>query len=251
MLSFNPEFLEQKCIFSEKELVSIDHNANTLKIDRDEKSLFYKFYFDFIFASAKIEGNTYDRFEADRLLQTGMTANHKPAKDANELLNIRNAYDFIIDHKPEINKRTIKELHQILSQSLLPREAQGKVRSIQVFIGTSTYIPLGVPDQLETALDQILENYHSIGNPFNRAVYIHNNIAYLQYFQDCNKRLARMLQNLSLMQANKLPLAFLGADSIVFSEYKKTLVKYYETGSYEDYRRFFIGEYSKGLEFAR
>ena len=90
MLSFNPEFLEQKCIFSEKELVSIDHNANTLKIDRDEKSLFYKFYFEFIFASAKIEGNTLTQDQSASIILDGFIPSY-----TREFFEVRN-YRFVI-----------------------------------------------------------------------------------------------------------------------------------------------------------
>ncbi|RLA06796.1 MAG: hypothetical protein DRQ51_08180 [Gammaproteobacteria bacterium] len=41
-----------------------------------------------------------------------------------------------------------------------------------------------------------------IKNPFNQAIYLHNNLAYLQYFSDSNKRLARvMLRDLCIIQA--------------------------------------------------
>ena len=89
MLSFNPEFLEQKCIFSEKELVSIDHNANTLKIDRDEKSLFYKFYFDFIFASVKIEGNTLTQDQSASIILDGFIPSHTSEREFFEVRNYR------------------------------------------------------------------------------------------------------------------------------------------------------------------
>ena len=252
MITFNMDFLNQKEIFNQEELRLLNHDIGLIEFDREnKKSLFYKFYFDFIFASAKIEGNTYTKIEADTLLETNKTALNKPIDDAMQILNIKKAYDFIIDFKPEINKRTFKEIHQILSEGLLPRDAQGLVRNIPVTIGGSDYIPLTIPDQLEITLDKILENYHSIKGAFDRAVYLHNNVAYLQYFQDCNKRLARILQNLSLLKDDRLPLAFLGSDNIVFNDYKRALIEYYETGSHEGYKSFFIQEYNKELEIIK
>ncbi|WP_104697010.1 MULTISPECIES: hypothetical protein [unclassified Helicobacter] len=51
---------------------------------------------------------------------------YKSIDDANQLLNIKKALDYILEYKPEINKTTIKEIHQILSENLLPKKRAGQ-----------------------------------------------------------------------------------------------------------------------------
>ncbi|RDU74128.1 hypothetical protein CQA57_03305 [Helicobacter anseris] len=181
------------------------------------------------------------------LLQTRTTAGYKPLNDAIEILNIQEAFNFIVDYTPEINKTTIKELHQILSKDLLPKSAQGKVRDKKVYISGSDYIPLSNADQLEIQMDKILQNYHQIKNPFDKAIYIHNNVAYLQYFQDCNKRLSRILQNLSLIKDKKMILSFTDLNKKKIDTYKSALIAYYEKSDEKRYKKFFIKEQQKNF----
>lgn len=248
MINFNPDFLLKKSFFKAQDLELIDNQIDFLKLDRGEKSLFDKLCFDFIYTSAKIEGNTYTKIEAETLLSTNKTAGYKSLDEAHQLLNIKRALDYVLDYKPEINKTTIKEIHQILSENLLPKQDQGNVRKTAVTIGKSDYIPLSIPDQLELNMDNLIQNYKTMKNPFDKALYIHNNIAYLQYFQDCNKRLARILQNLSLLHTQKMLFAFTYATQETIDKYKKSLISYYEKGDFLPSKKFFIDEYQKTLE---
>jgi len=47
---------------------------------------------------------------------------------------------------------------------------------------------LATKEKLDDELNYLFKVSESISNPFNQALYIHNNLAYLQYFTDCNKR---------------------------------------------------------------
>ncbi len=140
----------------------------------------------------------------------------------------------------------IKYYHKIFYQ----KKAQGGVRLTETYISNSNYLPLNNPQELKNQLDRILNISQKIVNPYNQAIYLHNNIAYLQYFQDCNKRLARLVQNLSLINNN---LAFLSydaqrAESQIMAQYKDSLITYYEQGNVQSYKDFFISEYKKTLE---
>ena len=172
---------------------------------------------------------------------------HKRIDEAIMLFNIKEAFEYVLQYRPTINKHTIRELHQILSQNLLPKKAQGGVRLTEAYISNSNYLPLNNPQELKNQLDRILNISQKIVNPYNQAIYLHNNIAYLQYFQDCNKRLARLVQNLSLINNN---LAFLSydaqrAESQIMAQYKDSLITYYEQGNVQSYKDFFISEYKK------
>lgn len=141
-----------------------------------------------------------------------------------------------------MNKRTIKEIHQILSQGLLPPNTSGCVRTTPVFISNSEYKPLDNPQSLETQIEIILNTYNSIENIFDKAIYIHNNISYLQYFQDCNNMLARILQALSLINNNIPFLSYNArqAKAEITAQYKDALLAYYENGDTKQYTDFFF-----------
>lgn len=256
MVSYNADFLKKVNLLSNEQITYLDNlvqdidTQNFLKDIPNDKSLVAKLCFDFIYTSAVIEGNTYTRGEAQTLFETKRPISSKSIDDANMLLNIKESLEYIITQQPPINKHTIRELHQILSQGLLTKQAQGGVRKIAVTIGNSDYIPLNNPQELEIQMDSILATYQTISNPFNKAIYIHNNIAYLQYFEDCNKRLARTLQNLSLMLDNKPFLSYNAAraETEIKAQYKDSLLAYYEKGDTLPYSQFFTSEYTKTLQ---
>ncbi|HEZ3071068.1 TPA: Fic family protein, partial [Neisseria meningitidis] len=86
----------------------------------------------------------------------------------------------------------------------------------------------------------LLQEAPKIENPFDRAVYLHNNLAYLQYFKDCNKRTARNCMTLSLMRSGFFPCVF-APDS--YPAYAEAVVAYYETGDYGLFKKYFISAY--------
>lgn len=256
MIAYNTKFLEIKSFISTEQnafLQSLTQGIcmqELLESMRDEKSIMHKLCFDFIYTSAVIEGNTYTRGEAQTLFETRKPISSKSIDEANMLLNIKSALEYVLEQKSPITKHSIREIHQILSQGLLPKKAQGGVRNIAVTIGNSDYIPLHNPQELEVQMDKMLQCYTQIHNPFDKAIYIHNNIAYLQYFQDCNKRLARTLQNLSLLNDGLPFISFNAsrAETEIKAQYKDCMLCYYEKGETKPYVDFFVAEYIKTLE---
>lgn len=256
MIGYNKEYLNIIDFLSIEEIRELDSltsniDFNTILNNAGHKSALEKLCFDFIYTSAVIEGNTYTRGEAESLFETKKPLGHKTIDEAIMLLNIKEALEYVLYEKPNITKHTLRELHQILSQNLLNKHSQGGVRKIPVFIGNSDYVPLNNPYELETQMDRMLNIYHSIKNPYNQAIYIHNNIAYLQYFEDCNKRLARLVQNLSLLNNNLAFVSYnaLNAESKIMGAYKDSLLAYYEKGDVMLYKNFFVSEYKNTLTF--
>jgi len=74
-----------------------------------------------------------------------------------------------------------------------------------------------------------------IENPYDKALYLHNNLAYLQYFIDVNKRTARLMMNVSLKAEGKMIL--IPRD------------KYYEEGSYNLSKEFMLKSYQFVADF--
>ena len=76
------------------------------------------------------------------------------------------------------------------------------------------------------------------------AVFLHCNLAYLQFFLDCNKRVARLVQSAALVANNLTPL-FLSEARI--PAYLDAIVAYYETGNYELYKHLFFEQYTETM----
>ncbi|MFC3848206.1 hypothetical protein ACFOPX_06685 [Helicobacter baculiformis] len=71
--------------------------------------------FDFIYSSAQIEGNTYNKLDTLTLLEEGLTTEGKKYSDAKMILNLRNAFDVILKEDLPISLETFQNLHAILS----------------------------------------------------------------------------------------------------------------------------------------
>ena len=87
-------------------------------------------------------------------------------------------------------------------------------------------------------MNRILFEKETIVNPLERAVYLHCNIAKTQPFIDGNKRTSRMVESICLMNADIIPVYSSKESDII--AYRKALVDFYETGSYESYADYFL-----------
>ncbi len=243
-MHYNPDFLECKPIFTAIELERLEKiNSNlTLETFLKNKNLVEKFGFDFIYTSAKIEGNTYSKADALTLLEYGKTSGGKSYSDAKMLINLNRAFKYILTDNCTINKHKIRTLHQILADDLVDDEDLGSVRKKGVLIKGSDYVPLNNSITLESELDRMLEISKTIENPYEKALYLHNNLAYLQYFADVNKRTARTLLNLSLKCDDKMLLI---PQEEYISLYIEGILEYYENGTSTKSKEFFIKCYEK------
>ncbi len=242
MTPYNPNFLDNIAVFTTEEKALLDTLNRKVSLSKflANKSYIDKFGMDFIHTSAKIEGNTYDRNDTLTLLEYGRTAGGKRYSDAKMILNMRDAYELFIRENLAVNKNTLKDLHYILSDEMVADSERAMPRNEEVIIKGCEYIPLATAEKLDDELNYMFDKYTAIENAFDRAIYLHCNLAYLQYFKDCNKRTARMMLNVSLKQDGKM--LYIPNEERV-SEYLASVVAYYETGSYDKFKAYFINEY--------
>lgn len=243
-MTYNPDFLNYTPIFTQNELELLERINSNLSLESflKNKNLVEKFGFDFVYTSAKIEGNTYSKADALTLLEYGKTSGGKSYSDAKMLLNLNRAFKYILNDDCHINKHKIRVIHQILADDLVNYEDIGAVRKKGVLIKGSDYIPLSDSITLESELDRMLGIYQTIQDPYDKALYIHNNLAYLQYFADVNKRTARTMLNLSLKCDDKMLL--IPQEELILL-YIEGILEYYENGSSDKSKEFFIKSYEK------
>jgi Fic family protein len=197
---------------------------------------------DFVYTSARIEGNAYDRIEVDKLLRMGVTTGGKRFSDAIMLVNLYEGFGKVMGVEPntEFDLDYLCDLHKGLMKDLLPTHEQGIARTSAVQIGNSSYSPIDDPARLRGEMKFILSEAKKYPDPFEQAIYLHCNLAYLQYFRDGNKRTARLMQTASLVRGSILPLFF---NETLIDIYQRSTLHYYETGEYGPYVAFFKENY--------
>lgn len=180
---------------------------------------------DLSWSSSRLEGNTYSLLATEELFKSGAPPSDS---DGVMLLNHKRAIEFLVDAVPSygLTDIVIRNLHALLMQDLLADSAGlGAIRTKVVNISETTYVPSQVPQLLEEMLSQIIAKAQLIKSPVEAAFFLWVNLAYLQPFEDGNKRTSRLAANIPLMLYNGAPLAFLDVDP---RDYAKAMLGIYE-----------------------
>ena len=166
---------------------------------------------DLSWNSSRLEGNTYSLLDTQRLLSIQQASEEKTAADTQMILNHKDAIEYLVEGAEEIgfDRRTLLNLHALLSNNLLPDPAaSGRLRSFAVGITNSTYLPPGTPQQIEEFFELFLTRAQAIQDPFEQSFFTMVHIPYLQPFEDVNKRVSRLAANIPLNRLNLAPLSF-------------------------------------------
>jgi Fic family protein len=174
---------------------------------------------DLSWNSSRLEGNTYSLLETKRLIELGETVTGKAASEAQMILNHKTAIEYIVESadEPQITSQEIRSIHALLSENLLgDPAASGRLRSLNVGIGGSTYLPLENPQVLRECFDLFVEKLNAIEDPFEQSIFSIVHLSYMQAFEDVNKRTARLVANIPLIKANLKPLSFMDVDQAAY-----------------------------------
>lgn len=181
---------------------------------------------DLSWYSSRLEGNSKSLLDTRELFLKGRSPGDDA--DATMLLNHKDAIEFIVDAVPTygINMAVVCNVQSTLMNGLLANSAAlGAIRSTIVNISDTVYVPSQVPVLLEEMLRAIVEKGRAIKNPIECAFFLWANIAYLQPFEDGNKRTSRLASNLPLLLWNCAPLSFLNVEP---SDYAMAMLGVYE-----------------------
>ncbi|UNU73374.1 Fic family protein [Moraxella nasovis] len=251
-IAYNPEKLLYKPIFTKDELAYLEALNSVSKSEyllspRNIQS----FSISFAHTSAVLEGNTYSAVEAELLLTLGQTGAHRQLSEALMLKTMQSSFNYIVEesqHSKTDARRPlsyiVKNAHAMVSEGILNQQYCGTARNEPVLITATDYIPSDIPQQLEDGLQIIETEYDSIKNTFEKAVYIHQNLSYLQYFYDHNKRTARNMCAYTLLADNKMPVMFTERST---EEYARAVISYYESepADYSAFKDYFIASYER------
>jgi len=180
---------------------------------------------DLSWSSSRLEGNRYTLLATEELFKRGVAGTDA---DSVMLLNHKAAIEFLVDAVPQQGLTTslIRNLHAVLMQDLLAQsDALGAIRTKVVNISDTVYVPTQVPAILEEMLGVMVEKARLIKNPIEAAFFLWVNLAYLQPFEDGNKRTSRLAANIPLMLYNCAPLSFFDVD---IKGYARAMLGVYE-----------------------
>lgn len=181
---------------------------------------------DLAWHSSRLEGNRKSLLDTEVLFARGRAQGDD--LDSIMLLNHKEAIEFIVDAVPEygIQEDVVRNIQALLMQGLLANpDAAGGIRHTLVNITDSVYLPVQIPQLLETMLQLIIDKAQQIKNPVEAAFFLWVNVAYLQPFEDGNKRTSRLCANLPLLLQNCAPLSFLDVEA---ADYALAVLAVYE-----------------------
>lgn len=212
------------------------------------RAILNRLLIDLSWASSHLEGNTYSRLDTRELIEQGKAARGKAAIETQMILNHKSAIELLVENinSAEFNRYTLMNLHSALAENLLPNPAdEGRIRQHAVDIGKSVYRPLSTPQQIEDALDALLDKASQIRDPFEQSFFMMVHLPYLQPFADINKRTSRLAANLPLFRANLCPLTFLDVPE---QAYSRAILGVYEMTRIELLRDLYVWAYERSTQ---
>lgn len=203
---------------------------------------------DLSWASSRMEGNTYNLLETERLIRFGQEASGKDRKEAVMILNHKEAIQYVVDNLAEItiSRSDLRNIHALLADGLLADPAMaGRLRRMPVGITHSSYRPLGDQFSIEEEFDILIQKAAAITDPFEQSFFLLVHIPYLQAFDDVNKRTSRIASNIPLLKVDLAPMSFLTMDD---GAYVDGLIGIYELNNVSLLREAYIDAYQASAE---
>jgi len=249
---YDEKLLSSTPSLSKKSLSKFDHMPN-YNLGKREMT---KFLIDFSCASSILEGGAYSLLDTQALIDYGEKSIDKPTEDAILVLNHKQAFEFLYSNMSYDSVYTVHDLltsdHQLAelknSRYFLTQEYRGVVRKDNdIDIALSSYLPPFKPgtDYLQEVLERIFDTAQSIKNPIQASFYLLTRIAYLQPFQDGNKRTSRAMCNVPLINANLPPISFV---DFAKKDYIVSMLAFYELGDISLAESCFIEAYEKSIK---
>lgn len=167
-------------------------------------------YFQHIYHSVGIEGNTMTLAQTRSILETRMAIDGKSIDEHNEILGLDLAMKYIndtlVNKNDFITLKDILEIHRRVLGHVDPIEG-GEFRRTQVYVGG--HIPPGPGDLaiLMQRFENWLNSEHALSmHPIKFAALAHYKLVHIHPFTDGNGRTSRLLMNTILMKSGYPPI---------------------------------------------
>ncbi|MBQ9199400.1 MAG: Fic family protein [Lachnospiraceae bacterium] len=191
------------------------------------------------FARANLKSNIYDQAilegvattfpQTEEIIENG-TVNGMTADDVQKILNLKHAWEFILDKdviQSDSNYYLLCRIAKLVNEGFF--YDGGRVRGVPVKIGGTSYVP-PIPIELQV-IEHINDILGSDKETIDIAIELCMYCMRTQIFIDGNKRASVIFAN-HYMIAHGLGLIIIPENHI--PDFKKKLVKYYESGDTGD-----------------
>jgi fido (protein-threonine AMPylation protein) len=195
--------------------------------------------------SSQIEGNTYSLIDTEILIKERKEAKGHKKEEATMILNHKAALDYIFKNKKEFKKMNIRKIENIHALLIKDMHVSRGLRQKVVGITGTKYRPLDNRYQIREALEDMVGVINKLKDPFSKSLAAMLLIAYIQPFEDGNKRTSRLLGNAILAAHNACPLSL---RSINESDYKKAVLLFYEQNSARFFKELFVKQFKFAME---
>ena len=206
-----------------KKLKDADYVESELSGDVElNRALAYRNLVDSIYKQAMLEGVATTYSDTETIINGGKVSGMS-ADDISKVVNLKHAWEFILNKgvlQYPSNYALLCQINSLVEAGF--SVTAGRLRSVPVTIGGSTYIPpLPIESQVQEQLSDILKKDDCIDRAVSALLYVMKK----QLFLDGNKRTAVIFANHILISGGK-GLIVIPAELV--SEYKKLLINYYE-----------------------
>lgn len=185
-----------------------------------------------IYDQAVLEGVGTTFPDTEAIIDNGKVNNMK-AEDVQKILNLKHAWEFILDKDVAASKSDYflaSYIAKIVNEGFY--QDGGRIRNVPVAIGGTSYIP-PIPHELDVKkhINQLLDNSN---NKVDTAIELCLYFMKTQIYNDGNKRTAVIFANHFLI-ANGLGLLVINYEKV--EEFKSKLVRYYEDKDIENIKK--------------
>ena len=198
---------------------------------------------DMSWASSRLEGNSYDLLETERLVRSAKATAGKARRDAVMILNHRDAIRYVVENLAELDAcaTDIRCIHALLANQLITDPTlMGGLRRAPVSISRSNYVPLEDHFTLREEFHTLVSKAARITDPFEQSFFLLVHIPYLHPFAHMNKRTSRIASIIPLLKADLAPMSFLAIDD---RDYIRGLLGVYELNDVSLLREAFVNGY--------
>ncbi len=205
---------------------------------------FERIMIEFSWKSSVIEGNTYSLLGTEALIKNNVIGKGKTKEETQMILNHKDAFNEAIQNKEKFRKlhcSDIEYVHSVLTKKI---GISKNIRNGAVGITGTKYKPLDNSHQIKEVTQKMVDLINKKESFFEKAFLVLILIAYIQVFEDGNKRTSRMISNAILLAHNAIPLSYRIVD---VEEYKKAVILFYEINNISYFKQIFIDQFEDAV----
>jgi len=233
-------------IFSDNELLDLDSATAEYKKRTEQspqaiqKKELERMIIELSWKSSKIEGNTYTLLDTEKLILENKEAEGHSKKEAQMILNHKDAFNYIHSNSDQfktVTKKNLEDLHAILAKDL---GVGLGLREKPVGVVGSIYSPLDNIYQITEAVEALGTAVSRMSTAYDKSLVALLGVGYIQPFEDGNKRTSRLMANALLLSHGLAPLSYRSIDE---NEYREAMLVFYELNSAMPFKKIFMSQY--------